>query len=88
MKAEAKRGRGRPPKLGPHVSQYPKMATYMEPVLKAQLHAAARIMGKPAWLIINEAVAAYIHQLPKADRDALDLLADRVTARQKERLTA
>lgn len=76
-----KRGRGRPPKDEPLVSGYKKLTVYMEPVLKAQLHAASAIMNVPAWKIVNEAVSGYIERLPKADKEALGKLAERLQDR-------
>ena len=79
--SETKRGRGRPKKQEPLISGFPKMTVYMEPVLKAQLHAAAAILGLPAWKVANDAVREYIERLPKADREALHGLAERLQER-------
>lgn len=81
-----KKGRGRPrkPEGTPLVSQLPKTMIYMKPVLRAQLNAASSILGRPAYLIVNEALEAYLKQLPKADREALEMLAERITQREKD----
>ncbi len=83
-----KRERGRPRKKEgePLVSQLPKTMVYMTPVLRAQLTAASNILGKPAYIIVNEALEAYLKQLPKGDRDALEMLAERVAKREKDKV--
>ncbi len=78
---ESKRGRGRPPKEEPLVRGYKKLTVYMEPVLKAQVHAAGAILNLPAWKVVNDAVRDYIERLPKADKDALNGLAERLQER-------
>ena len=83
--AKEKQGRGRPrkPEGAFLVSQLPKTMMYMRPVLRAQLTAASNILGKPAYVIVNEALEAYLKQLPKADREALEMLAERISKREK-----
>ena len=63
------------------VSQYKKLTVYMEPALKAQLHAAAAILGIPAWQVVGDAVRGYLDAMPKADREALGKLAERFLER-------
>lgn len=83
--AKQKKERGRPKKPEGEmlVSQLPKTMVYMTPVLRAQLTAASNILNKPAYVIVNEALEAYLKQLPKGDRDALEMLAERINKREK-----
>jgi hypothetical protein len=82
-KEKKERGRPRKPEGAMLVSQLPKTMMYMQPVLRAQLTAASNILGKPAYAIVTEALEAYLKQLPKADREALEMLAARISQREK-----
>lgn len=84
MAQKKERGRPRKPEGELMVNQLPKTMVYMKPVLRAQLNAASSILGRPAYLIVNEALEAYLKQLPKADREALDMLAERIASREKD----
>jgi hypothetical protein len=84
--AKEKRGTGKPPKPKSEllVSQLPKTMVYMTPMLRAQISAASSILGKPIYVIVAEAVEAYLKQLPKGDRDALEMLAGRIAKRARD----
>jgi predicted transcriptional regulator len=83
VKAKRK-GRGRPPAgdTGEEVRGYPKMTVMMKPATKAQLKALSLMTRKPAWRILDQALADYVKALPAEDRRALESLAKRVEARQ------
>jgi hypothetical protein len=81
----AKRKRpGRPPAgdAGEEVRGYPKLTVLMTPSMRAQLSALCSMTRKPAWRLIDQALAFYIKSLPAEDRRALEGLASRVEARQ------
>jgi hypothetical protein len=82
-KEKKERGRPRKPEGAFMVSQLPKTMVYMTPVLRAQLTAAANILQKPIYVIVGEALEAWLKQLPKGDRDALEMLAERISKREK-----
>jgi hypothetical protein len=86
MKSETKRGPGRPPKSETDkISDRPKMAVYLPPMLKGKLLDAAHVLNKPAYELIEIALEAYLGSLPKADREALEILSARRSAHSKER---
>jgi hypothetical protein len=84
--ANEKRGRGRPRnEQGEYlVSKLPKTMVYMTPMLRAQISAASSILDKPIYVIVAEALEDYFKQLPKGDRDALEMLAERIAKREKD----
>jgi len=87
MKSEmTKRGPGRPPKSETdRISERPKMAVYLPPLLKGKLLDAAHVLNRPAYELIEVALEQYLAALPKADRDALEILSARRSAHSRER---
>lgn len=84
--SEAKRKPGRPPKSETDkISERPKMAVYLPVELKNRLLDAAHVLNKPAYELIEKAVDEYLSALPKADRDAIEMLSARRTVHAKTR---
>lgn len=62
--------RGRPP-TGPggvRMTDLPRMTLRFEPETKARLQAAADVTNRPAWQVVGDAIAAYLDQMPAAQR--------------------
>ncbi|MCP3959255.1 MAG: hypothetical protein GY719_15500 [bacterium] len=73
----AKRPRGRPP-AGPDgskVADLPRISLRLEPATKNLLEAAAKVTGRPAWRIGQDAIAAYLAELPAKERRQATALA-------------
>ncbi len=79
----AKRGPGRP-RTGPggsRATDLPRISLRLEPATKSLLEAAAEITGRPAWRIGQDAIAAYLAELPAKERREAAALARQKAAR-------
>ncbi len=66
----ARRGPGRPP-AGPggtETRSLPRFTLRLKPETKTLLEAAAEVTGRPAWRIGQDAIAAYLAELPAKER--------------------
>jgi hypothetical protein len=81
-----KKHAGRPPEgLGKHgepvkIRDYPKLLITMRSSVKTRLKAIAKHEGRPAWKVVEDALALYIRQLPTKDRRSVEARA-RLTGR-------
>jgi hypothetical protein len=64
---------GRPPvgSDGEKVSEYPQVMIRLPRETKATLDALSGLTGTPIWRLIDQAVAAYVEQMPEAQRKLL-----------------
>jgi len=64
---------GRPPvgSDGEKVSEYPQVMIRLPRATKATLDALSGLTGTPIWRLIDQAVAAYVEQMPDAQRKLL-----------------
>jgi len=64
---------GRPPvgSDGEKVSEYPQVMIRLPRATKATLDALSGLTGTPIWRLIDQAVAAYVDQMPDAQRKLL-----------------
>lgn len=73
-KKPVKRSAGRPPEgLGKkgepsRISEYPRLSVTIRPHVKARLAAVAELQDRPAWLVVEDALAAYFASLPEAEK--------------------
>jgi hypothetical protein len=85
MKPEQRRRPGRPPGgLGKHgepekIRDYPKLLITMRPSVKARLKAIAEHEERPAWKVVEDAIAHYAAQLPPKDHRVVDAATRRIT---------
>jgi hypothetical protein len=81
-----KRGRvGRPP-VGAHgekVSEYPQVMIRLPGRTKAVLDALSGVTGTPIWRLIDQAVKAYVGQLPVSERRLLESVRSRRAAEKR-----
>jgi predicted DNA-binding protein len=80
MKREAERGPGRPP-AGPDgtkVSTFPQLTIRLPAETKAKLNTLSLLTGTPMWRLIDQAVDAYVRNLPEPDRSKLGDIAERL----------
>ena len=70
---------GRPPvgSDGEKVSEYPQVMIRLPHETKATLDALSGLTGTPIWRLIDQAVAAYVEQMPPAQRKLLAGVRDR-----------
>lgn len=66
---------GRPLKGESPVRDMPIFTVRMTAEQKAQMLAAAEVLGQPAYEFVGQAIAAYIERLPAAKRRAIARLA-------------
>jgi hypothetical protein len=77
MNEEPKKRMGRPPegtgKKGEpeRIRDYPKLLVTIRPVVRSKLKAIASAESRPAWQIVEDAVALYFDQLPDEKRRAV-----------------
>ena len=80
MKREAERGPGRPPSGpdGTKVSAFPQLTIRLPAETKAKLSTLSLLTGTPMWRLIDQAVDAYVRNLPEPDRTKLGDIAERL----------
>ena len=68
-----RRAPGRPPsgRAGERVSEYPPLTVRIPRATKDTLLALSALRRTPAWRLVDEAVLAYVEQLPDAERRLL-----------------
>jgi len=73
------RRRGRRPVglNGERVSEYPQVMIRLPQPTKATLDALSALTGTPIWKLIDQAVQAYVRQLPEGERRLLTGVRDR-----------
>ncbi len=77
--APQRKGRlGRPPEgLGKkgepeRIRDYPKLLVTIRPAVHARLKAIASVEERPAWQVVEDALALYFDQLPPENRRAVE----------------
>ncbi len=68
---------GRPPaglRPGERVSDYQRVTLWIPPDVKADLDRVSRLLGRPQWAVVVEALTAFQTALPAAARKALDVM--------------
>ena len=73
-------GPGRPP-AGPDgekVSQYPQLTIRLPAATKAKLNTLSLLTGNPIWKIVDQAVEAYVQNMPEPERSRLGAIAERL----------
>jgi len=74
MSEEANKRMGRPPegsgKKGEpeRIRDYPKLLVTIRPTVRSKLKAMASIESRPAWQVVEDAIALYFDQLPPEHR--------------------
>ena len=77
MSEETGKRMGRPPegsgKKGEpeRIRDYPKLLVTVRPAVRSRLRAMASVEGRPAWHIVEGALAMYFEQLPPERRRAV-----------------
>ena len=77
MTGEMSKRIGRPPegsgKRGEpeRIRDYPKLLVTIRPTVRNKLKAMASVESRPAWQIVEDALAMYFEQLPAAKRHAV-----------------
>jgi len=76
---------GRPPlgSDGEKVSEYPQVMIRLPRETKATLDALSGLTGTPIWRLIDQAVAAYVNQMPSSQRKLLSGVRDRRAAERR-----
>ena len=75
--AKGTRKVGRPPaglRPGERVSDYQRFTLWIPPDVKADLDRVSRLLGRPQWAVVVEALTAFQTALPAAARKALDVM--------------
>ncbi len=68
---------GRPPaglRPGERVSDYQRVTLWIPPDVKQDLDRVSRLLGRPQWAVVVEALTAFQTALPPAERKALDVM--------------
>jgi hypothetical protein len=80
MNEEPSKRMGRPPEGSgekgepERIRDYPKLLVTIRPSVRSKLKAMAAVEGRPAWQIVEDALAIYFDQLPAARRRAVQVL--------------
>ncbi len=83
MSEEPSKRIGRPPegsgKKGEpeRIRDYPKLLVTIRPAVRSRLKAMAAVEERPAWQIVEDALALYFEQLPAEQRRAVQSAARR-----------
>ena len=74
------RKRGRPPAgpRGEKVSAYPQLTIRLPIETRARLSTLSLLLAQPMWRIIDDAIEAYVRNLPPADQKILGPLVERL----------
>lgn len=70
MAKTVERRPGRPPSgpAGERVSEYPSLTVRIPRVTHRQLHSLSALKHVPVWRLVDEAVSAYLAELPADER--------------------
>ncbi|HET7619890.1 MAG TPA: hypothetical protein VFK20_15390 [Vicinamibacterales bacterium] len=80
-KSSSRRARpGRPPSGpgGQKVSQYPQLTVRLPAETKAKLNTLSLLTGHPIWKLLDQAVEAYVQNMPEPERSRLGAIAERL----------
>ncbi len=64
------------------VSNYPKLAVSVQPLVRAMVNAVAMIEDRPAWRVVEDAIRLYVEKMPSEDRKAVEAVVRRAEAKQ------
>ncbi len=53
---------------------HPRVTVWIPPDIKADLDRMSRLLGRPLWAVVVEALTAFQRSLPEAERKALDVM--------------
>jgi predicted DNA-binding protein len=74
-----KRGRPRAGAHGEKVSDYPQLTVRLPLETRARLSTLSLLLAQPMWRIIDQAIEAYVRNLPPADQKILGPLVERLS---------
>lgn len=86
MAKRTRRSVGRPPSgpRGERVSEYPALTVRIPRATKDTLLALAALRKTTAWQLVNDALGAYVEQLPPSDRRVLAQFTAQMSQHQSE----